>query len=66
MAKVSINLYNLWVEIEDETKYPDAVSDLSHRCLEIYKDALKYAAENNVDICKMALEDYGDEDEYED
>ena len=50
MSKVSINLYNLWVEIEDEHKYPDQVSDLSHRCLEMYKDALKYAKDNGIDI----------------
>jgi hypothetical protein len=66
MARVTINLYNLWVEIEDDTKYPDAVSDLSHRCLDLYKEALKNVKENGIDLTQMAYEDFGIEEEEED
>ena len=37
MAKVSINLYNLWIEIEDDTAYPDHISDISSRVLHLYQ-----------------------------
>jgi hypothetical protein len=62
MATVCITLYNLYIEIEDEATYPDQVSDLSARALHIFQEALRAAKENNVDICKMELEDLGDED----
>ena len=62
MARVTINLYNLWVEIEDATAYPDHITDISNRVLHLYQQALEYAKKNEVDITRLDL----DEDEFED
>lgn len=62
MAMVNISLYNLFIEIEDDTKYPDQMDDLSARALHLFSEALKTAKEIGVDICEMKLEDL-DEDE---
>ena len=63
MARVTINLYNLWVEIEDDTAYPDHISDLSNRVLHLYQSALEYAKSNNVDITKLDFNEFEDEEE---
>jgi hypothetical protein len=63
MARVTINLYNLWVEIEDDIAYPDHISDLSNRVLHLYQSALEYAKNNNVDITKLDLDEFEDEEE---
>ena len=63
MARVTINLYNLWVEIEDDTAYPDHISDLSNRVLHLYQSALEYAKNNSVDITKLDLDEFEDEEE---
>lgn len=63
MARVTINLYNLWVEIEDDTAYPDHISDLSNRVLHLYQSALEYAKSNNVDITKLDFDEFEDEEE---
>ena len=62
MATVSINLYNLFVEVEDEANYHDQITDLSSRALYLFQEALKTAKELNIDICEMELEDLGDDD----
>lgn len=62
MATVSINLYNLFVEVEDEANYPDQITDLSSRALHLFQEALKTAKELQIDIAEMALEDLEDDD----
>ena len=63
MARVTINLYNLWVEIEDDTAYPDHISDISGRVLHLYQQALEYAKNAEVDITKLDFADFDDDDE---
>lgn len=60
MARVTINLYNLWVEIEHETAYPDQVTDMSSRCLELFNAAILTCKEMKVDISEY---DYDTEEE---
>ena len=60
MARVTINLYNLWVEIEHETAYPDQVTDMSSRCLELFNAAIITCKEMKVDIAEY---DFDSEDE---
>jgi hypothetical protein len=63
MARVTINLYNLWVEIEDDTAYPDHISDLSSRVLHLYQSAIEYAKKAEVDITKLDFAEWEDDDE---
>ena len=63
MAKVSISLYNLFVEIEDDTAYPDHISDISSRVLHLYQQAIEYAKNANVDITKLDFAEWEDDDE---
>ena len=63
MAMVNISLYNLFIEIEDDTKYPYQVDDLSSRAVHLFAEALKTAKALGVDICEMKLEDLGEEEE---
>ena len=60
MARVTINLYNLWVEIEHETAYPDQVTDMSSRCLELFNSAINTCKEMKIDIKDddYEIEDY--------
>ena len=60
MARVTINLYNLWVEIEHETTYPDQITDMSSRCLELFNAAIVTCKEMKLDIREY---DYDTEDE---
>jgi hypothetical protein len=61
MAKISINLYNLWIEVQSDTNYPDHISDISNRALNLFIEALEYAKKNNLDISKE-YEEFGDEE----
>ena len=61
MARVTINLYNLWVEIEHETAYPDQITDMSSRCLELFNAAIITCKEMKLDISE-----YSDDVEEED
>jgi len=50
MARVTINLYNLWVEVEHENAYPDQMSDMTNRCLYLFQSAMNTCKEMKIDI----------------
>jgi len=52
------------VNIETELAYPDAMDDLCNRTLNLFKEGVLVAKENDIDITVMSLHtsDYGDED----
>lgn len=62
-SQVSIRMGGLCVDIGTETSYPDMVSDITHRCLETFKEALASATANGIDVGNMRLitSEYGDE-----
>ncbi len=49
-GKIVISLHQLWVEVEHESSYPDQLSDLSNRALELFKAALNHCKEVGMDI----------------
>ncbi|NDB58600.1 hypothetical protein EB001_09155 [bacterium] len=60
MARVTINLYNLWVEIEQENTYPDQITDMTNRCLLLFQSATLTCKEMKIDIKDddFEIEDY--------
>lgn len=61
-ARIHISLHNLIVEIETDTAYPDQVTDMSNRCLNLFQNAVLTAKESGVDIRDMELLDDDDDD----
>ena len=49
-GKIVISLHQLWVEVEHEASYPDQMTDLSNRALELFKAALNHCKEVGMDI----------------
>lgn len=49
-GKVVISLHQLWVEVEHESSYPDQLSDLSNRAMELFVSALHHCKEMSMDI----------------
>lgn len=49
-GKIVISLHQLWVEVEHESSYPDQLTDLSNRALELFKSALNHCKETGMDI----------------
>lgn len=64
-GKIVISLHQLWVEIEHEASYPDQMTDLSNRVLELFKAALNHCKEVGMDIreADQFIFDGDDEDE---
>jgi hypothetical protein len=63
-GKIAISLHQLWIEVEHESSYPDQLTDLSNRALELFKAALDHCKEVGIDI--RAVDPFifdGDEDE---
>lgn len=61
-ARVHISLHNLIVELETDTNYPDQMTDLSNRCLNLFQNAVLTAKETGVDLHDMELLDDDDDD----
>jgi hypothetical protein len=61
-ARVHLSLHNLIVELETDTAYPDQMTDLSNRCLNLFQNAVLTAKETGVDIRDMELCDDDDDD----
>lgn len=66
-SHVEIRMGGLQVAIGTEATYPDMVTDITNRCLNVFNESVKTAKENGIDIADMRLitTDYGDDD-YED
>jgi len=65
-GKIVISLHQLWVEVEHESSYPDQLSDLSNRALELFKSALSHCKETGMDIRSTDPFIYDGEDEEDD
>lgn len=62
-GKIVISLHQLWVEVEHESSYPDQLSDLSSRALDLFKLALNHCKEVGMDIREVDPLIYDGDDE---
>jgi len=65
-GKIVISLHQLFVEVEHESSYPDQLSDLSNRALELFISALSHCKETGMDIRSTDPFIYDGEDEEDD
>jgi hypothetical protein len=49
-GRIIISLHQLWVEVEHESSYPDQISDLSNRALDLFVAVLHHCKEMGMDI----------------
>jgi len=66
-TQIELRCGGLVVNIQTELTYPDAMDDLCGRTLNLFKEGVQVAKENDIDITTMSLHtsDFGDE-EFED
>jgi hypothetical protein len=64
-SSVEIMCGGLSVNVQTELTYPDGLDDLCARSLTLFKEGVKTAKDNGIDITVMSLHttDYGDDDE---
>ena len=62
-ARVHISLYNLIVELETDTSYPDQLTDMANRTLNLFQNAVLTAKETGIDITEMALLELDEDDD---
>ena len=62
-GKIVISLHQLWVEVEHESSYPDQLTDLSNRALDLFVAALNHCKETGMDIRSHDPFIYDSEDE---
>ncbi len=57
MTKITVSCFALFVEIETDHDYPDAISDIAHRTRDLFNEAITIAKENGIDIYEPDLEE---------
>ena len=62
-ARVHISLYDLIVELEADNAYPDQMTDMANRTLNLFQNAVLTAKETGIDITEMALLDLDDDED---
>ena len=62
-GRIVISLHQLWVEVEHESSYPDQLTDLSNRALDLFVAALNHCKETGMDIRSQDPFIYDSEDE---
>jgi hypothetical protein len=62
-ARVHISLYNLIVELETDTAYPDQLTDMANRTLNLFQNAVLTAKETGIDITEIALLELDEDDD---
>ena len=55
-ARVHISLHNLIVEIEQDSAYPDQMTDMSNRALMLFMSALTAAKDSGIDITEFGMD----------
>ena len=65
-GRIVISLHQLFVEVEHESSYPDQISDLSNRALDIFKLAIDHCKEIGMDIRSVDPFIFDGEDDDED
>lgn len=66
VARVIINLGSLNIRVEQDSIYPDMVTDLCNRANSLFVSTIKEAKEAGIDIMESQWVDYGDDDYEED
>ena len=64
-SSVEIRCGGLVVSVQTELAYPDGLDDLCARSMTLFKEGVKTAKDNDIDITVMSLHttDYGDDDD---
>ena len=62
-ARVHISLYNLIVELEADNAYPDQMTDMANRTLNLFQNAVLTAKETGIDITEIALLELDEDDD---
>lgn len=65
-GKIVISLHQLFVEVEHESSYPDQLTDLSNRALDLFVAALNHCKEVGMDIRSTDPFIYDGDDDDED
>ena len=65
-GKITISLHQLFVEIEHTATYPDQITDMGSRAIEIFSRVMQLAKESGMDIRSFEFADFGDDDEDDD
>ena len=63
LARVVINLGGLNIKLEQESAYPDMVTDLCNRAAVLFGTALAQAQASDLNIMASTWVDYGDDEE---
>lgn len=59
-AKVTISLFNLFVEVEQLGVYPDQIQDMANRAVFLFNSAIETCKINQLDIRELDLEEEED------
>ena len=62
-GKITISLHQLFVEIEHTATYPDQMTDIGNRAIEIFSRVIQLAKESGVDIRTFDFADFGDDED---
>ena len=65
-GKITISLHQLFVEIEHTASYPDQMTDIGNRAVEIFARIIQLAKDSGMDIRSFDMADFGDDDEDDD
>ena len=65
-GKITISLHQLFIEVEHTATYPDQISDMGNRAIDIFSRVMQLAKESGMDICSFDMADFGDDDEDDD
>lgn len=61
-GRIAICLHQLYIEIEHDASYPDQLTDMSNRALQILTSVLSIAKESGLDIRQIEFEEEDEEE----
>jgi hypothetical protein len=62
-GKITISLHQLWIEVEHTATYPDQISDMGNRAIDIFSRVMQLAKESGMDIRSFDFADFGDDED---
>jgi hypothetical protein len=62
-GKITISLHQLFVEIEHTASYPDQISDMGNRAIDIFSRVMQLAKDSGMDIRSFEMADFGDDED---
>lgn len=61
-GRIAICLHQLYIEIEHDASYPDQLTDMSNRALQMLTSVLSIAKESGMDIRQIEFEEEEEEE----